>query len=584
MSNVCERDRGAILAKAADGTLVDALFGEYGRVWLHEDSPTIDLLTEMHNNGEIDLLAIVTPEAIERHRGRNFFNGQHLYEQLIPRISGSVREMLRVVELLRVGGGNDMAAGLHIDKFAVWCGAEPTRPMDLLALIDEGVPNADTYLVIAIKTGVHVDRELFTMRAYEFLESGTERQRLSALCALGQIEMLDAAEWDRLLGALTAAQDANDDDAFRGQLLSAVANRVKGAPPERVAELNRMAAMAVANGGSQTLYVAARILAFEAESLAEDLRERLLHALRGVGGESHSTIELLDIALSKLVSAGQVDAVRRFAEDLLTRPDDTIKLQRLDSMVRALVDDPGNALADWTVAWLRNGNYRLCSAMDRAMFGAGRDDRALSVDFTRYGLSDEEYPYLARKAVATFFLKPLLTVSLLTSLLRTAPTNAAAKVEDVLIGPVLHNYAGVARDHLVSVADDPEDPAASAARRALDAQDAYLDGLNSPGRVLELHPSEHERQLEWERHADSMSDAIRKARKDSIISKIVTESVMLYGNSAVSWIDLPGGKPRRIETKLGSVGTSFEMPRVDIVDPIGLQLMLLTFRSEESPR
>ncbi|MEZ2308241.1 MULTISPECIES: hypothetical protein [Paraburkholderia] len=544
----------------------------------------IGLLIEMHNTGEIDLLAVITPEVVERHQGTRFFVGQHVYERLIPTISGSVREMLRVVEVLRVGGGDDMAAGLHIEKFAAWCGAESTRPADLLALIDEGVPNADSYLVIAIKTGVEVDHALFMRRAYAFLESGTERQRLSALSALGQIEMPDAAEWDRLLVALAAAQGANDNDAFRGQLLYAAATKAKGAPAERVAELERIAAIAVAEGGSQTLHFAARILAFEAEFLTEDLRKKLLHALLGVAGQNNRTIDLLDMALSKLVKAGEVDPVREIVEKLLTRPEDVFELKSLDSMVRAVVEDAGHALADWMVAWLLNGDYRLCSAMDSAMFDAGRDERALSVDFSRYGLSDAEYPYLARKAIASFFLKPLLMVSLLTSLLRTASMAAAIKVEELLIDPVLRNYERASREYLVSVADDANDSAAVMARRVLDAHDIYLEGLNAPGRVPELHPSEHERQLEWERRTDSMSDAMRKARKDSIFTQIATESMMLYGNRAVSWIGLPGEKPHRIETQLGSVSTSFEMPRVDIVDPIGLQLMLLTFQSEEPPQ
>jgi hypothetical protein len=175
-------------------------------------------------------------------------------------------------------------------------------------------------------------------------------------------------------------------------------------------------------------------------------------------------------------------------------------------------------------------------------------------------------------------------VSLLTSLLRTASMAAAIKVEELLIDPVLRNYERASREYLVSVADDANDSAAVMARRVLDAHDIYLEGLNAPGRVPELHPSEHERQLEWERRTDSMSDAMRKARKDSIFTQIATESMMLYGNRAVSWIGLPGEKPHRIETQLGSVSTSFEMPRVDIVDPIGLQLMLLTFQSEEPPQ
>ena len=107
-----------------------------------------------------------------------------------------------------------MAAGLHIDKFATWCGAEPSRPADLLALIDEGVAEADGYLIIAIKTGVLVNRELFTRRAYGFLAGGSEPQKWNALSALCQIDMPDDGEWDRLLAAMTAAQSADQDDGL----------------------------------------------------------------------------------------------------------------------------------------------------------------------------------------------------------------------------------------------------------------------------------------------------------------------------------------------------------------------------------
>jgi hypothetical protein len=77
-----------------------------------------------------------------------------------------------------------------------------------------------------------------------------------------------------------------------------------------------------------------------------------------------------------------------------------------------------------------------------------------------------------------------------------------------------------------------------------------------------------------------MSDAMRKARKKSIFAQIATESVILYGKRVVSWIKSPGDEPRRIETEMGSISTSVEVPRIDIVDPVGLQLMLFSFRAE----
>ena len=154
----------------------------------------------------------------------------------------------------------------------------------------------------------------------------------------------------------------------------------------------------------------------------------------------------------------------------------------------------------------------------------------------------------------------------------------------MLVDGVLKNYAGSARDYLSPIAADGSDPASRHAARALAEQDAYLDDLRSPGRVIELRPSERQRQLEWERHTDSMSDAMRKAKAKSILAQLATESVMLHGRRAVSWVDFPDEEPRRMETELGSFRTSFEVPRLDVVDPVGLQLQLLAFRAERRPQ
>ncbi|MBA3896429.1 MAG: hypothetical protein H0X36_04695 [Sphingomonadaceae bacterium] len=67
-----------IVAHARADTLLDAIFNQYGRHWFKDDDPTIAALAEQHNEGAIDLLAIVTPESIEPYRGSTFFNGQHV--------------------------------------------------------------------------------------------------------------------------------------------------------------------------------------------------------------------------------------------------------------------------------------------------------------------------------------------------------------------------------------------------------------------------------------------------------------------------------------------------------------------------
>ncbi len=80
-----------------------------------------------------------------------------------------------------------------------------------------------------------------------------------------------------------------------------------------------------------------------------------------------------------------------------------------------------------------------------------------------------------------------------------------------------------------------------------------------------------------------MSEAHRQARRESIFASIVSEPVLLYGTRSVSWVPDPATGPRRIETPLATISHSFEIPRVDIVDSMGLQLMLISFRGEERP-
>ena len=159
---------------------------------------------------------------------------------------------------------------------------DPARPGDLLALIDEGFAQANGYLIIAIKTGVAVDRPQFVDRAYGFLKNGMERQRWDSLYALGQIEMLDASDWERLLKALGVALAANPGDEFRAYFLSAIGERLKGAPGEWVNALEALAVLALSEGGEHTRYSASRMLASYPERLSAPLKAKLLAALREV--------------------------------------------------------------------------------------------------------------------------------------------------------------------------------------------------------------------------------------------------------------------------------------------------------------
>lgn len=574
--------RADILAHAADGTLLHAIFYDYGRRWLDDGDPTIATLGELHNGGEIDLLGIVTRDSVQAFQGQVFWGGQQVYRALIGRLRASAEALLNLVQILIEAAGQDMAAGMPVEEFSKWCGTEPSRPKELLGLIDRKIPHADRFLTIAIKQGVVVDRPYFLDRAYGFLTGASETETQAAINALGQIPCQNEAEWDRLVAAFSDLVRA--DDAIRAPLITAIARRLKDAQPDRRDELTGLAVAALEQHGDYTLDTAARTLAFDPEHLPDDLVDTLLEALLAIKGENKGTVEMLDLALMKLVQNGYAERARRYLEPILRREEDRIELEELDSLSYTLRTAGGQVLEDWVVAWLLDGEHELCRAMNDALFGAGSDEFIFCIDFARFSLADADYPYLARKAIATFFLKQSVMASLLVSLLRSAPTEAADAIVKLLVDPILINYSGIADDYLKPISEDDTDPAHTAVHRALAGQEAYLEGLSLIGIVRELHPSERERQLELQRHSDSMAEAWRTARKKSIFAQIATESLILYGTRAVSWFRDHTEEQRRIETPMGSISHSFEMPRVEIVDPMGLQMMLLHFRGEDRPQ
>jgi hypothetical protein len=77
-----------------------------------------------------------------------------------------------------------------------------------------------------------------------------------------------------------------------------------------------------------------------------------------------------------------------------------------------------------------------------------------------------------------------------------------------------------------------------------------------------------------------MNAAYKAAERRSILSMIATRRVLLYGNRSIDHFVGPNNEMRRTEMELKSISASFELPRVEIVDPMGLQFQLSTYRSE----
>jgi len=99
--------------------------------------------------------------------------------------------------------------------------------------------------------------------------------------------------------------------------------------------------------------------------------------------------------------------------------------------------------------------------------------------------------------------------------------------------------------------------------------------------LKELHPSEHRRQLERIRQADFNREVMKKAEKLSVFRDLVHRSVLLHGSHSVTYVQDADGARRPVEMKLQHHTMTTEWPRMETIDPAGLDLMLLVFRAEQ---
>ena len=574
------------LAELADqfsaGTLLQSLFGPYARSWGREDE-IVQRIADAHNAGAINILSILNHKSLSEIGQFGFFGGQQLYCKMIPMLDATAVEMVEAVSALIEKGGADGAAGMPANALEDWCRAENTRPAAMLGQIDADDERAARFLPLTLYAGSFVDRPAFVTRAHQAASSGSADRRRGAIAALGRIEPLSDQEWSEYFTTMTTVISEDDDD-LTAAALGAIRTRLGGEPDGHRDPLQELAIQAIARStGPQSLHRCAEMLWLDAKKLSEATKAAMFAALQEVDPASRWTIDLIDHALEQLVKDGQAPKARDFLEPLLLRHEGVLKLKHFDSTCHAITAAEPEVWHDWIIDWLLKGDFALCRQIASPLGGGELEGARLDIDFARYRLRESDYGYLARKAISFLFLKQLAAASIILSLARSAPAKILPELEDLLVDPMLLNYSGIARSLLDPISKDRGDPAKALAKRALARLNKYLDDLASVETLRELRPSERQRQLEWERHSDSMAEASRGADQKSILADLFTKVIVLYGNRSVSYHNIGDETPKRFETKMASHGVSMEIPRVDIVDPQGLQRMLFAYRAEKRP-
>jgi hypothetical protein len=564
----------SILDAYRSGELARHTFQRFGCI----DEKALDevaaICADLHNAGRLDLFLLKDTADFTQAKATHFFQGQHFFCKVIPKLDASVTQMMEFVDLLVQKGGNDLAANQPNGAFLEWCKSDLSRARHVVHAAQQHDSLACKFLTFAlIASDMASD-------ATAFITEHTDDRRLAAISALGRMNYADREAAEAALSVLESLLEPHPDDVTAANILPAALEIAKKFGRLNSGRLDSIIALACEAPGPSTQFGCARALWAEGKFLSKGAIECLLCALSRLDPSHTGTIQELDLALHTLLDTPHVEQAVEFLTNLLSRPENSISLSAFPSFNQHLLDGPTDRFFRVFVSWMLTGAHELCEGISKLLRRADRERAPVVLPIQESGLSAAKQIFLCRKAVGYLFLEPVVASSVLVSVLRGSDDKVQESALK-LLGLLLFNYGGTVRDYLTSI--DVHDAAHVSVREALTENDQYLTDLESVGNIRELHSSEDQRQIERLREFDRARRIRKEAEKGSIFFDLVKRSTILYGKRSLTYVEDRSGGRQPFEMELKAHSAYIELPRMEVLDPVGLSYMLLVFRTERPP-
>lgn len=558
-----------LIEQYESGELLTSIFDGFGRD--DEGDAQIEQLADLHNTGQIDVLSLTEQPSFKDISGRRFFVGQNVFCRLIPILEAGLDKMMNAVRALVLKGGNDMAAGYPNAAFRKWCKVSPDRSLKVIEGAKNDDPASLDCLTFALEANALVED------AVKFVTADTGMRQRAGVVALGRMPLKKDSDAKSAISALHTVAKSDADDFLCAYIIRSAFDIAEKSEAVEITDIYDVVERC-AKPGDQFHYACADVLFFHTSLLDERTINLIFQTLLSLNPSNKGTVEQLDNGLHAVLETEHDQIAIQFVQDLLLTHREDLPLSDFERFCRALINGPTERFSRVFVSWLLSGELPLCEGLSLALRGSEAGEKAICLSFGDFELTSDQFVFLCRKTIGFFFVQSVFVGSVITSILRVCDEDASKRVSQLLFDPMLINFGGALREFLEKV--DGDDKAHEAVENALTNASNYLGGLKSVGRIKEIVPTEREKLMERQRFSDQMRDAYKQAEKTSVFYGILSRSVLLYGRGSISYIKGPDGERRAVETEMKSFSSSMELPRLEVVDPVGLDLMLRVFRAE----
>lgn len=533
-------------------------------------SAVLDTLATILNATDAPPFDLHIEEALAELEGPRFFLVQHFLCELIRLLNVDQDVLLAFVTRLVDAGGNDLMADAPSTAFGEWTKKDPTRSSKVYEAVRAGDSRALRQLFTVLHMNDDVEEGLFFVRDHE------REAKLAAISALGAMEL--GERYHEVLDTLLQGASSDDENIALRSLEAgyrAAAQRKTFAPAGFDEQLERI----LQTRSAFAIHLATNLLWIHRVALTENAINLCLDAVIDIDPDSAGTISHLDHAAYQLVGSGHVEKVICLLSELFERSEGRITLDAFQSTYHALQNAGPEVLGGAVVYWLLNGGKYTHQCVAAEVCSVRNDAPPFSAPSSSLPPDPSDQLFLCRKAVGWFFMDPLAAIVIPLAVLRDGSTDIADDVLDLIYDPLLLSYNGKLKDYLEHYNADNE-AINSGITNLLARKTVLRNAMEGIESLVELHPSEMQREVDQVRWHEQMERSMEQAQRNSILYDLVSKQYILYGRSSLTPVHTNEGTSSLAETEMKSFSISSELPLLSSVDPAGLDRMLLQFKLE----
>lgn len=560
-----------ILIQNSSGNLISFLFSND---YCNDEAcdEMLEIIAKLHNNNEIDLFSVKSLQDISNLKKFEFWNGHSYFSKVIPLLEGTVEQIMALTNILVISVGDDGFAQTPNLELLKWCEVDVSRSKQIIQQSKSGDELALKHLVFALIANSQFEDSI------NFIRGDNLSAQTAGVVALGRMK-LSVEQEETALQQISNSISGSTDAPYVSNLLNSARGIWNTSSTHSKFLQVDIIEGALKNDFAETSLTIASMLYSNLEIIEASLLPQMMSSLLNLKPEHVGTINMIDSAFPKLCNAGYSIQIINFLEELISKNMKKIKLDQFENFRKYLLDNNPKELSRVVSSWLLNGNMYTCVELVSMLNGTLESKNIINIRKEDIPKEIDEQIFLIHKVVGHFFMDTVAAASILLSFVKFGKKEAKEMAESFLFYPIFLNYGGDLHKYFESLTKDRSIRIKECAVRLIEKKTKYLENIKSMKVVNELHPTEKMKQIEHQMFSDIMQEAYKKASRGSIFTDLVTHQYLLYGVSSVNVFKLPDGSEKIMKTEMQQFSQSMEFPRMETIDPVGIDMMLRRYRA-----